>query len=873
MTEDTLAQTCTQTADAALDALDWFANPENEDLVGTVRPQLQREFRRFSTQARALSEAVSRPMCVGLFGPSQAGKSYLAAGLSRNGSKPLHVRFAGGEDKNFLNQINPEGDRESTGVVTRFSMKDVPHPDGFPVALRLLSESDVIKILGNTYFLDSDPKVLSPIPAEELAKVLQDSRAGVGTSDGTFSVERVWDLQDYFQKQFGHLTPMTALSDFWEEAEDLAPKLDITGRAKLFSALWGLHGKLTETYLALVTALAQLGFPTDAFAGIDALIPRAKSIIDVETLLGLGDPNAETLAVRTFQGAAISLARPVVTALIAELRLVIAEQPWPMFEHTDLLDFPGARNRDPLDLTDFLQKDDALKQLLVRGKVAYLFDRYVADQELTSMLLCVKPSNQDITSLPSLVSDWIDRTHGSTPEQRSNRPTLLFFILGWFNEHLKRLPGEDEDDLGTRYKSRINGALPDFFGKSQKKLNWTNNWTTGQPFQNCFWLRDPGFSTQTFEAADGQETGVKPEEQDRIARMRQAYLDVEEVQTYFADPAEAWDKAMLPADGGVKHLAMSLEPVCEPDMKRRQVAGRLQDLRQQMRAKLVHFYVSDDAEKRIAERRVVADDVLRSVEAAANARQFGALLKILQIDEGFLRDHLYKYRNRAAQAATPPQDEGSQARRRGRFDRGNAAAQPVEVTRSSDAKDKTVLICDEMVRTWISLIGERADSERIARDLRVPADHLKEIVSELAGAAQRLGLSESIAQELRRFAFHDGADRAIIRNAVVGARQINGFVAKLGFDKIPEANRPTAPTSDGQQCPVFKAEPFVSSSITLPETPVLPEDAYLEDWGFAFMQFVDDNASSSEGQTINREQNRALGQILSLVDADTDEGV
>ena len=868
MTEDTLAQTCTATADAAIDALGWFVEPENEETVGAVRPQLQREFRRFANQARTLSEAVDRPMCVGLFGPSQAGKSYLAAGLSRHGSKPLHVRFAGHDDKNFLNQINPEGDRESTGVVTRFSLNDVPHPEGFPVALRLLSETDVIKILGNSYFMDSDPKILSPISDEELASALAAARAAAGTSDGNFPVERVWDLQEYFQKQFGHLAPMVALADFWAEAEAIAPQLGIAGRARLFSPLWGAHERLTETYITLVSALSQLGFPADAFTGIDALIPRATSIIDVETLLGLGDPDAETLAVRTMQGAPISLPRPVVTALIAELRLVITEEPWPLFKHTDLLDFPGARNRDPVDMADFLEKEDALKQLLVRGKVAYLFDRDVADQELTSMLLCVKPSNQDITSLPSLVSEWIERTHGATAEDRAGRPTLLFFILGWFNEHLKRLPGEDENALGTRYKSRLNGALPDFFGKSH---DWPKDWANGRPFQNCFWMRDPGFSTQTFETQDGQEIGGKSEEQDRITAMRQAYLDVEEVNTYFADPAEAWDKAMCAGDGGVRHLAEQLEPVCEPDMKRRQVAGRLGDLRKQMVAKLAHYHVSDDVEKRMAERRAVADDVLMSIEDAGDARKFGALLRILQIDEGYMQDHLYRYSRKPVEMAETM--EAPATRRRGRFARDPEPSPAQDPEPIAKPKDKTAVLCDEMINAWITVIGERADNDRIARELHIPKEHLKEIVAELAGAAQRLDLSNRIATELRSFSFHDGPDRAIMRNAVIGTRQISGFVSMLGFDQLPEASRPTVPAGDGPARPVFKADPFVSSHITLSKDADRPEDNYLQDWGFAFMQLVDDNASSSKGQTVNRKQNAALGQIINTLASDLDAGV
>ena len=861
MAEDNLSQACHATADAALDALTWFADAENEAQVGTVRPQLQRDFRRFANQARTLATAADRPMCVGLFGESQAGKSYLASGLSRSEDKPLHVRFAGHDDVDFIEKINPGGNRESTGVVTRFSIHDVPTPDGFPIALRLLNESDIIKIFGNAYFLDTGPKELVPLAEDHLAQVLDQARARSGSGNETFAVDRVWDLQEYFQQQFGHLSPIAALRDFWAEAEELAPRLDIPGRALLFSPLWGAHEEVTLAFERMISALSQLGFASDIYAGIDALIPRSKSIIDVETLLGLGNPEtAEMLAVRTMHGQPITLPRPIVTALIAELRLVISDKPWPIFDHTDVLDFPGARNRGGIEkpMGEFLQQDDALKELMVRGKVAYLFDRYVAEQELTSMLLVLKPSNQNITSLPSLVAEWIERTHGATPESRQGRPTLLFLVLSWFNNDIERSPGEDPDALGERFKARLNGTITTFFGKS---FDWPRDWANGKPFQNTFWLRDPRFSKQIFETADGAER-IKKEEQDRITRMREAYLGVDEVQRHFVHPAEAWDKAMLPDDGGVSHLANSLEPVCEPEMKRRQVAARLGDLRKQMAATLANYHVSDDVEKRLAERRAVADEVLVSIEDAGNARKFGALLRTLQIDEGFLQDHLYRYSRKPAEAVKNEDLDAPAPRRRSRFERDGADSSQLP---KQAQKDKIALMCEEMVKVWTVQISERAHSDRIARDIRVPTDHLKEIVTELTGAARRLDLSDQIAKELRHFSFVDGPDRAIMRNSVIGARRISQFVSTLGFDEKPESERPTAPGPDGDSRPIFWQAPFVSSQITLPEKPRLPEDNYLHDWGFAFMQLVDDNAMSVKGQTVNGKQNAALGQILNVL--------
>ena len=93
--EERLTGRARATADAAQRALQWFNDAANAGSVGQEQRALNREFRRFATAARKLEQAVARPMCVGVFGPSQAGKSYLVSVLARPGEKPLIADFDG----------------------------------------------------------------------------------------------------------------------------------------------------------------------------------------------------------------------------------------------------------------------------------------------------------------------------------------------------------------------------------------------------------------------------------------------------------------------------------------------------------------------------------------------------------------------------------------------------------------------------------------------------------------------------------------------------------------------------------------------------------------------------------------------------------
>src|SRR5260370_26707608 len=151
-----LAQDCEALAVAASEGVGWLRTAANRSpTVAQQAPSLISELQKVRNQSRKLARAARRRMCVGVFGPSQAGKSYLVSILASRDGRPLQARFA---DKtyDFLREINPPGNRESTGLVTRFGLglSDVA-PD-FPVKVRLLTQTDIVKILGNSFLLDFD---------------------------------------------------------------------------------------------------------------------------------------------------------------------------------------------------------------------------------------------------------------------------------------------------------------------------------------------------------------------------------------------------------------------------------------------------------------------------------------------------------------------------------------------------------------------------------------------------------------------------------------------------------------------------------------------------------------------------------------------
>ncbi|NWE37553.1 virulence factor SrfC family protein, partial [Pseudomonas gingeri] len=66
----------------------------------------------------------------------------------------------------------------------------------------------------------------------------------------------------------------------------------------------------------------------------------------------------------------------------------------------DLLDFPGYRGRKSLmQIADSSSpessgKDNSVSQLILRGKVAYLFERYTDLQEMNALVVCTASHKQ-----------------------------------------------------------------------------------------------------------------------------------------------------------------------------------------------------------------------------------------------------------------------------------------------------------------------------------------------------------------------------------------------------------------------------------------------------------------------------------------------
>ena len=614
-------------------------------------------------------------------------------------------------------------------------------------------------------------------------------------------------------------------------------------------------------YIRLYEGLRGLNFASDAYAGLEALLPREQSIIDVQTLKGLGAGGGETLTLIGVDGARVTLPRNEVTALIAELRIVISEQPWDFFQHTDLLDFPGARSRELIkDLPAFLETGDALRSLFLRGKVAYLFERYCAEQELTSMLLCIGPSNQEVKSLPEMVYEWISSTHGVTPEQRSQQPNALFLVLTKFDMEFEEKAGERSPE--SRWITRLESSLLNFFGKQHE---WPRQWDTHGPFRNSFWLRNPNFKAKNIfdYDEDGREIGVRSGERKRIALFKEAFLKDKVASAHFADPEQAWEAGFALNDGGISYLAEHLRPLCNPELKRQQLAGQVTRLREQMMERISHYYVSDNPELEIEKRRTAAQQVAGHLIDCAGEQRFGELIRALQADSSELEDIYYRIETRLPdekQAIGAPTigTAVNTAQMKVLLGLGGDTAADAAALRKDDA----ALFAREAVAEWMRDLHDLSGNKSLCEYYRVPEPSMIDFIKELIAGAQRLKLEERIETLVRQVTgFRMKFEQIVALPARLTANLLNNYVDFLGYDALAPEQRPMLALESGPR-PLFPPRAVPRGGPQLGEQQSTYDQDYYTDWIRAFLDLVERNARNRAGRDIDLAANQRLGDLL-----------
>lgn len=887
-----LIQLCRAMYDGCGEAIDWVAEVRrHSQRLDRESDSLTDKLRRVRNLATRLGRAAGRSVSVGFFGLSQAGKSYLISAMAAGEGGELETDLDG-RRLNFIKHVNPPGHgKEATGLVTRFTRGPGDAPKGYPLELSLFAEVDLAKVLGNAFFNDFDREQvdwdLSPAHLRRHLADLELRRNRQPT--GGVSEDNVVELLEYFEQRYPKTTEQLK-ADYWPSAIALAPYLEPKDRAALFSVLWGEIRELTEIYLSLRQGLAIVGHAQTAYAPVSALVrtdtsgelSQADSIMNVDILERLGRDASDTIEiVPRLDGKAlpaVQLPRSLLAALTTELRFVLADPPrTPVLEQVDLLDFPGYRGRlavaDIGEVRKQLKDDqvDPVAQLVLRGKVAYLFERYTDDQEMNLLVLCAPSHKQsDVKDLGPVLETWVHATQGADPHTRARRSPGLVWAVTMFDHRLSPVPGETEDLMRKGWEGMMKLALLERFGG----YNWLHEWAPGRPFDNLFLVRKPRMAAAVIETDQDGERAILPNQRERLALLRRTFCDEPSVRKHLQDPEGAWDAMLSFNDGGIARIADYLGGVAQPEAKlgriREQIDAVVEDL---VRRRFGAYYREEGAAE-VANKQRLADRVIGALRQRPN--RFADLLHALQPPKEGLRS-LYLRADEVASPGAPAAANKGQgtapARDGGLIDLGAlldgaapSAAPGADAPRPSVNAGANRFV-RAVMRFWVGHLKALPEDTHWPRYLGIEKDALEDLIGELITAADRLSLEQALLALIETAESQSAATRAKLaeRQVFVTSARIARFVDHLGCDDLPEDERPRS-LADARR-PVFDAPaPIpVGSLPVLGSAPVNFSAVYIVDWFEAFRALAIANAGYAAGRDVSPEHNVRLGEILAHI--------
>lgn len=550
----------------------------------------------------------SKPV-IAIFGGSQVGKSYLIKNLLSRKGQPFVIKNKDNE-YDFLKDINPPGvGAESTGVVTRFTVDKVIKYEDFPIKVKLLSAKDILIIILDSFFLDLK-KINAFLDRKELDLHIKSFESNNSNPKQSALTEfDILEIKEYFDN---HLSKHTILFEglnetrFFERIGKIIESFDSSEWATIFNVLWNKNEYLTILFQKLISNLKILNFDSVAYLGFQEVLRGEGEILDVKRLKEINDSTKQTY-IKKENGEEIKINLSLITALTAELIFSIPMELIEVKEflkNSDLLDFPGARSRLAIEVEDI--NGELIPDMLLRGKVSYLFNKYSDDFNINNLLFCTNDKQLDVNEIPSLLFNWISKNIGSNSHERSSslKESIvppLFVVFTFFNNQLKFDTTndfeytEDYKKLDYKWDTRFNRFFKNEIVTQTK--DWHTDWTKEQEnFKNFYLLRDFKYSTDTFDGFEenGYELKLNEERIPFLDKLKDSFINFDFVKNHFESPTNSWEIAANLNNDGSELIINNLSEVSNNLTKTNHYINKLNNLIVDIKKDLSKHLHTDD---------------------------------------------------------------------------------------------------------------------------------------------------------------------------------------------------------------------------------------------------------------------------------------
>lgn len=697
-------------------SLEWIKEYKNESY--------QQKFLRLvplRCELRKMMLAKEENPAIAAYGESQKGKSYLMGNLLQKNGNPFMVR-CDGKEYDFVAQINPIGDkREATGVVTRFTSY-LGHEDRvsekYPARMKVMSVANIVTILLDGYFNDIlDDQRYSDKDIQDKADKIYDKYINREPIQNEITEDDIIDIKLYLQR-FVNRSKVSAFcdnTDFFNKIALVIRHIPLNECVNVFSILWHDNKDLTELFIRLLRCLQKMKFAKVIYLPIEAVLHEGmnkNTIMSVECLNGLYsnnelplysdiyvknedgferltnfdkselsalclevsfkvdveylDDKAEYYFDENNAGKAGFMSKSVYAKLTQDGKYISKRR---LLEVSDLLDFPGAKNREQmkeetLNRTDEETQQSNLVKLFLRGKVSFLFNHFSDSKVINILMFCHNAEDVKVTQMYNVINEWIKTYVGDTVEKRKKTIQLAgniapFFAIGtMFNIDMtkKGNPAANSDaSLQERWKGRFSKVMYQDCFHAGTDVDWFKNWSDkGVYFDNVFILRDFKYSgcngqgNNLYEGYDEDSGNLRETKlalpEDYYERLTRSFItDTNNVGRFFSDPEVTWETTATMNNDGSLYIIQKLCTVAIKmrDVRESQFHSRISEISNEAYSIVKDFYQKDNDDGKLEYHFDRAIDVLSEFDTDSNNSFFGKLIDMLQISEkeAYVRVH------------------------------------------------------------------------------------------------------------------------------------------------------------------------------------------------------------------------------------------
>lgn len=343
------------------------------------------------------------------------------------------------------------------------------------------------------------------------------------------------------------------------------------------------------------------------------------------------------------------------------------------------------------------------------------------------------------------------------------------------------------------------------------------------------------------------------------------------VQRYVGNPGDAWGSMLAMDEKGVKRMAGWLMTEIQREAKVERLQEQSNEIRRELRENLLgRWYLASEQEEPQARLRV-AETLLKSLQARTGVH--GELLERLLPSRETLR-HLFLQRQNPGER---PLVEEYALSEDDPFGIGLSidllSDEPVQgkTETHSVSEEPEAEFAQQVYRHWLHTLRQLPEQAALLELLGIGKPTLEMLTEELVTASIRLDIEAALVKMLTD---HEApgtpvemmADRQVSRALSV----MGDFVAWLGFQHLPEAQRPESKINRGQK--IFAKPETQTASLgpgqRLTKLDLKPNNYaawYIYDWLVGLNEMILQNAGYSAAREIDSEHRDALAAILKQI--------